>query len=160
MSLFANLCEVYEANIAKKREGEHVPLLPLYHTVQNAQVEIMLDEKGEYLDARLISSADNDRLTVTPCTESSASRSGQAPKPHPLFDKLKFLTPECVDQGRGRPGAFDEYCEQLTAWCASPYSHPGDVYKRQPLSRRGRPRLSRARASRRTRPARRAATSG
>ena len=49
MSLFANLCEVYEANIAKKREGEHVPLLPLYHTVQNAQVEIMLDEKGEYL---------------------------------------------------------------------------------------------------------------
>ena len=125
MSLFANLCEVYEENITKEHKGGHVPLLPLYHTVQNAQVEITLDEKGAYLDARLIAATDDGRLTVTPCTESSASRSGQAPKPHPLFDKLKFLTPECVDLGRGRPGAFEEYCEQLTAWCASPHSHPG-----------------------------------
>lgn len=125
MSLFTNLCETYDANIVKERKGDRIPLLPLYHTVQYAQAEIVLDEDGGFLYARLIPDSDDDRLTVVPCTEESASRSGKAPAAHPLFDKLEYVAAECCELGRSRPGAFEEYREQLAAWCASPHSHPG-----------------------------------
>lgn len=125
MSLFANLYETYDVNIAKEREGDRIPLLPLYHTVQYAQAEIMLDEDGGFLSARLIPDTDSNRLTVVPCTEESASRSGKTPAPHPLFDTLEHIAAESCEPGRSKPGAFRAYREQLAAWCASPHSHPG-----------------------------------
>ncbi len=95
MNWFQSLYETYEkcqnmiGVIEEYKEGqEQVPLLPICHTTQKAQIEITLDSKGNFRRARVVGK--NEARTIIPCTEKSAGRtSGEAA--HPLCDKLQYL---------------------------------------------------------------------
>lgn len=133
MSWMERLCHTYDnstmeigAPTATRGNGRAAaaPLLPLWHTTQNAQIEITVDWQGNRLPhtARVLEKAEG--LTVIPCTESSAGRTS-GPSPHPLFDKLQYVAGDYVAFG-GAPkrNGYPLYMEALGAWCDSPYAHP------------------------------------
>ena len=95
-------------------EGKEV-LAPICHMVSNAQLEITITDKGEFQSAAKISS--DDKKTIIPVTEDSATRSGKDPKSHPLCDQLRYLAPF----GKER---FDGYYHQLQEWTNSKNTHP------------------------------------
>lgn len=133
MSWIQKLYETYEncqsmIGIASD-EGE-VPLLPICHTTQKAQIEIVIDQDGNFKKADVISK--NDSRTIVPCTESSGGRAGIRPEPHPLCDKLQYVAKDFCDYGgevtRGYSTnpkePYEKYLEILEKWCKSQYSHP------------------------------------
>ena len=77
------LCETYDnvygTDTANKAQ---VKLLPRFHTTQNAEIEVTVDMKGNFVDALVVPK--EDRITFIPCTDESAGRtSGAAKQPHP-----------------------------------------------------------------------------
>ena len=99
---------------------EEVPLLPICHTTQKAQVEIVIDGKGNFKRARVVPK--NEARTIIPCTESSGGRtSGEAA--HPLCDKLQYVARDYVERGGAKTHYFDSYLAQLEKWCSSESSH-------------------------------------
>ena len=110
--------------------NDKIPLLPVGHALQNAQVEIIISDKGCFMDASIVPKA--DAPTIVPCTEESASRTGKAPVNHPLFDKLQYIARDFRDFGGEVTLGFKErqgephntYVKQLAEWCLSPYKHP------------------------------------
>jgi len=91
MSWIQKLYETYEncqSMIGKVASEKEVPLLPICHTTNKAQIEIVINHQGTFKRARVVPK-DNAR-TIIPCTESSGGRtSGEAP--HPLCDKLQYV---------------------------------------------------------------------
>ena len=91
MSWISDLYETYESNFDMRRlnsNADETPL-PISHTTQNAQIEITIDQNGDFITAEAI--ADKDlALTIIPVTEDSAARSS-GPCAHPLEDKLEYI---------------------------------------------------------------------
>lgn len=91
MSWIQKLYETYEncqSAIGEVVSDKEVPLLPICHTTNKAQIEIVIDQQGNFKRARVVSK--NDARTIIPCTETSGGRtSGEAP--HPLSDKLQYI---------------------------------------------------------------------
>jgi len=87
------------------------PLLPPFHSLQNAHIEIRIDGEGNFIDANPIVDK-NDQEIIIPCTEKSASRtSGE--KPFPLCDKLQY----CAKDYRGnKKHYFNSYFNLLKSW--------------------------------------------
>jgi CRISPR-associated protein Csd1 len=73
---------------AAEGENEKVPLLPIAHTTYKAQVEITLDQNGNFLGAEIVPKS--EARTIIPCTESSGGRTSDK-TPHPLCDKLQYV---------------------------------------------------------------------
>ena len=122
MSWIEKLYRTYENNIAHIGEqNTAVPLLPICHTTQNAQVHIIIDVDGNFLSAEPIPKS--AACTIIPATEKSAGRTS-GPIPHPLFDKLQYLAADYPQYGGTKPALFQEYCRQLSDWCASSFSRP------------------------------------
>lgn len=67
---------------------QKTPLLPIAHSTQNAQIEMVIDETGEFLRARVLEK--NESSTIIPVTEDSVARSSGI-APHPLCDKLQYV---------------------------------------------------------------------
>ncbi|MDY4182095.1 MAG: type I-C CRISPR-associated protein Cas8c/Csd1 [Pseudoflavonifractor sp.] len=117
MGLLQKACETYDCHARYAgllREG-HETLAPISHILTSAQIEITLDQDGNFVNARAVDKT--EPKIVIPVTEESGGRSGTAPLPHPLCDKLKYLA------------GYDEkkhtlYVDQLTNWADSPYGHP------------------------------------
>lgn len=124
MSWIYKLYETYEncqPAIGVVTSEKEVPLLPICHTTQKAQVEIVIDHKGNFKRARIVPK-DNAR-TIIPCTESSGGRtSGEAP--HPLNDKLQYVAQDYKEFGGNKKPYFESYISSLRAWCESSFSHP------------------------------------
>jgi len=98
-----------------------VPLLPICHTTQKAQIEVVLDSAGNFRRARVIPR--DEARTIIPCTEASGGRtSGEAP--HPLCDKLQYVAKDYPDFGGSKKSYFASYSSQLTTWDESGFSHP------------------------------------
>ena len=123
MSWMQKLYETYENCASEIGKGEN-PLLPVFHTTQQAHIEVVIDDDGNWRPglAKVITSKD-DMTTIIPCTEESSSRTSGL-TPHPLFDKLQYIAGDFEAFCIGKKGDFTEYIEQLSGWCASPYSHP------------------------------------
>ena len=76
--------QVYEKNLphvgkpsASIRYGWDAPvLLPVAHTTQKVNVELILSEAGEFLTANVL--CGKEMTTVIPCTEESLSRTSKA----------------------------------------------------------------------------------
>lgn len=100
--------------------NDDVPLLPVSHTTQNAQITIVIDEAGVFRRAVLVSKS--EARTIIPATEKSAGRTN-GPVPHPLCDKLQYVAADYKEFGGTKEERFPEYIQQLAAWCASPFSH-------------------------------------
>lgn len=106
---------------AAEGENEKVPLLPIAHTTNKAQVEITLDQNGNFLRAEIVPKS--EARTIIPCTESSGGRtSGEAP--HPLCDKLQYVAKDYSYWGGSKKSYFNSYHEQLSTWTNSQYSDP------------------------------------
>lgn len=123
MSWIQKLYETYERCAASPKftNGEK-PLLPISHVVQQAHVEIVIDDAGNFRRAVAIMKED----TVIAATEKSAGRSsGEAP--HPLCEKIHYCAGDYAKYGGQKPSYYAGYIEQLSRWCASGFSHPKAV---------------------------------
>lgn len=132
MSWLEKLFKTYEncsTYIGKDAEDD-LRLLPICHTTQNAQIEIVIDGSGNFKTANVISKANkSNAITEIPCTEESGGRAGSKPTCHPLCDKLQYIAGDyCKFGGRVTSGFLKNpnephriYLESLSKWCASPY---------------------------------------
>lgn len=118
MGLFQQACLTYDA--MKKEhagvyiQGEKEPLCPISHIITQANIEIVLDEHGNFRGASAVNK--DEPKIIIPVTEDSAGRT-RAPCAHPLCDQLGYL-------GGHDEKKYQLYVEQLKAWLQSPWSHP------------------------------------
>ncbi len=124
MSWMEKLYQTYEnnkRNVGVMGSNVRVPLWPNDHLTQQAHVVVILNENADFQDARVVPK--DDAVTIIPVTEASATRAGIKPPPHPLFDKLQYLTDEYAAYGGKKYQGHEEYMKQLEAWCASSHGH-------------------------------------
>lgn len=126
MSWLLRLYETYESNrdrvgeIERKHDREYT-LLPVSHTTQKAHIEVRVTEEGEFHSASVI-----DEITLIPCTEKSASRSGTVIAPYPLHDKLSYVAGDFAAYAGPLKGEdpFETYIHELRNWAESRHAHP------------------------------------
>lgn len=130
MSCLLNLFETYEANkdfvgkIDYMHSGQVYTLLPVSHTTQTAHIEVTITEDGSFHTAHVIDK--NDRDTIIPCTEDSASRAGAVIAPYPLHDKLSYVAGDFVSYGGKIKDKdhepFSSYINNLKKWAESSFA--------------------------------------
>lgn len=116
MNWIQNLAETYENckfMIGAGADGNEVPLLPICHTTQKAQIEITLDEHGNFRRARAIPK--DTARTIIPCTEKSAGRTNNE-EAHPLCDKLQYLAADYKKFGGEKDTYFNSFIALLENW--------------------------------------------
>lgn len=118
MSWMEKLYQTYEAGVLLDLPIEK-RLMPTSHTVQNAHINIVIDGEGNF---RGVSVLEKTQI-VLPATESSASRTGKEPPPHPLADKLLYVAKDYANYGGQKKPFFESYKKQLQVWCESEHSH-------------------------------------
>ncbi len=132
MSWLQNLYQTYENcqdSIGYSGKEKQRPLLPICHITTQAHIEIVIDHKGNFRRASVITEKANS-TTIIPCTEGSGSRSGSRPENHPLCDKLQYVAGDFTNHGGKVTSGFspeqpyNDYIEILSMWCMSPYAHP------------------------------------
>lgn len=120
--------ETYENNVALAgRAEDENPLSLVAHILQSAQVEITINQQGQFITAREVEKEHG--RTLIPVTEKSASRtSGVAP--HALCDNLSYVARDYTrylsdeKQIKVAKEKHDAYMKALQAWVESDYSHP------------------------------------
>ncbi|TCT21776.1 CRISPR-associated Csd1 family protein [Melghiribacillus thermohalophilus] len=129
MSWLLNLYKTYELNADRVGEFEeyssdqNYTLLPIAHTTQQIQVEVVVNEKGDFLSAQVVD--ENDATTIIPCTEDSFSRTS-APVPHPLHDSLQYVAgdyEQFVQPYKKGKNLYQDYINQLGEWASSSFAH-------------------------------------
>ncbi len=120
MSWIEKLYQTYENNKGNiANPNEVVPLLPLFHSTQNAQLHVVLDGEGNLSGASVV--VKDDAPTIIPATEASAGRAGAKIAPHALFDTLQYVAGDYLNFG-GNPNkkknesGFDPYIQALQGW--------------------------------------------
>ena len=127
MSWIEALYKTYENHLHEVgiKADDKTILLPISHSTQNAQIEIVISNEGELI--RAIHIGKEDAITIIPVTEDSASRSSGI-APHPLCDKLIYIAGDYVsfidsDKKDKLKKYYLTYIEQLKQWVTSDYSH-------------------------------------
>ena len=125
MSWIYKLYETYEnckSEVGVVGTDKRIPLLPIAHSTQNAQLEIILNGDGDFIRSRVLEK--DEAVTIIPVTEDSATRSSGI-APHPLCDKLKYVAGDYTDYVSKKKGEeyYNKYIVQLESWCNSPYSN-------------------------------------
>lgn len=123
MSWIEKLSQTYENNLGSiANPNDAVPLLPLFHSTQNAQVHVVLDGQGVFLDASVVMR--DDAQTIIPATEASAGRSGSKIEPHALCDTLQYVAGDYLTYG-GNPNkkknesGYEPYIKALECWTSN-----------------------------------------
>ena len=111
MSWLYRLYQTYEKALKLPDLPEDQQLMSISHTVQNAHINIVLDQDGNFKRAQVLKKTQ----IVLPATESSAGRSSNE-APHALADYAEF--------GGKKNAYFSSYQKQLAQWCASEFTHP------------------------------------
>lgn len=104
---------------AEGDKRSYVPLLPVAHTTQLVNIEVELNQNGDFQDARLL--AKDEQTTIIPCTEESSARTSGV-VPHPLVDKLQYIAADYPAYGGTKKSGWNLYHTQLQDWCSSPYA--------------------------------------
>jgi len=112
------LYKIYENNCGEP------DLLPVSHSTANAQIEITIDEEGNFKGARTVDKSEAE--TVIPVTEDSGARSSGI-CPMPFADKLVYIAGDYSTFTDGKRSDnseyYSKYMEQLGKWCNSEFSH-------------------------------------
>ena len=104
MSWVQRLYETYELAMKLPEQGENPRPIPTSHISQQAYIEIVLDEKGQLLNASVVNKED----TLLPATEDSATRSSGG-APHPLCDKIQYVAADYPTYGGIKPSYFEDF---------------------------------------------------
>ncbi len=124
MSWMNQLFKTYENSIEKGQSNSQ--LMPIAHMNANAQVEITIDQCGEFKSATSVDKEDS--VTLIPVSEASAARTAGI-VPHPLCDTLSYIAGDfsihCGDEKQKKDSEkkFNEYIENLKKWVESEHSH-------------------------------------
>lgn len=113
MSWIKSLYDTYESNkshIGKEEDG--VVLLPIFHITTKAHLTVILNEKGEFVDATPVEDEEN---IIIPCTEESSVRSGSKATPHILNDKIQYCAKNYDKYGSKYHG-YKTYVDNLRKW--------------------------------------------
>ncbi len=118
--------ETYQNNIKHIGDmNEEEPLCPVAHMNATAQLEILLDLDGNFLNASVVEKGEG-RILI-PVTENSAGR-GSGIAPHALEDTLAYVAGDFhmyVAGNKEKNTAkkkFEAYLDGLQKWCGSVYS--------------------------------------
>lgn len=117
MGYMQDLYETYEKSLVYvgKEDNKGCILLPIAHSTQNAQLEVVIDLSGEWISARRVEKA--EAITIIPVTEDSGTRSSGI-APHPLCDKLCYVAGDyefyCSKKKAGE--YYQNYIHQLEEW--------------------------------------------
>lgn len=125
MAWLKTLAETYDvySGLAGTDKNAQAVLLPISHSTFNAQIEVKLDQEGNFLGADKLDKG-KDVVTIIPVTEDSAARSSGI-APHPLCDKLCYIAGDyTLYTGDDKDGYYEAYMEQLRNWMESEYTHP------------------------------------
>lgn len=122
------LYQTYEANAHMVGQVTQEPsLAPVAHMTANAQIELLVDESGNFCGAHVVEK--ENAKTIIPVTEKSASRSsGDAP--HALCDTLSYVAGDFSHYLSNKKSAktaekrFTAYFTELEKWAHSSYTHP------------------------------------
>lgn len=121
MSWTNELYKVYELAVGTEEGSD---MLPISHSTANAQIEVTVNEAGEFVRAALVDK--ENAVTIIPVTEDSAARSSGI-APMPLADKLVYIAGDYSRYANGKRADnsdyFAAYMKQLGDWCESGYSH-------------------------------------
>ena len=106
MSWIQKLYETYDncqSQVGKSTDDNNTPLLPICHTTQMAQIEIIIDQYSDFKRAKVVPK-DNAK-TIIPCTEGSGGRTSGV-RPHPLCDKLQYVAADYQLYGGSKKPCF------------------------------------------------------
>lgn len=124
MSWMNRALETYEQNqtlAGKAQEGVET-LLPVAHMAFKAQLEITIDQNGNFVRAQEVDKADCS--TIIPVTEASGGRSSGI-APHPLNDTLSYIAGDFSEyNNKDCSKKFEAYLQGLKQWAESDYTHP------------------------------------
>lgn len=130
MSWIEKLQKTYDncsGEIGVERNDENgrlrYPLLPICHTSQNAQIDIILDGSGSFLRAAVVPK-NGRQQTILPATEGSAGRAGSKLAPLSLGDKLQYAAGDYTRYGGEKKSGFEKYFSRLERWAESSHSTP------------------------------------
>lgn len=123
MSWIQKLYETYGQYTSHTNTGSETTLTPLYHLIQQAHIEITVNDKGKFRRASVITKEN----TVIPATEKSATARTSSVVPHPLCDHVKYCAGDYKESDERQNKYFESYRDQLRRWCKSEYSHPKAV---------------------------------
>ena len=125
MSWTSELYEIYRQHCGRNTADEGEILLPVSHSTANAQIELTINEQGEFVTARTIEKS--DAVTVIPVTEDSGARANGI-SPMPYADKLLYIAGDYGIYAEGKRADttkyFEAYMNQLARWRESEYTHP------------------------------------
>jgi len=123
MSWIEKLYQTYENNLGNiANPNDTIPLLPLFHSTQNAQIHVVLDGYGNCTGASVVTK--DDSQTIIPATEASAGRAGAKIAPHALCDTLQYVASDYLLYG-GNPNkkknesGFEPFIKALQGWVDS-----------------------------------------
>lgn len=117
MGLLQKAVETYDAMAHRAGNiyaDEKEPLAPVSHIMARAQIEVTLDQDGNFVSARAVDKA--EPKIIIPVTEESAGRTN-APCAHPLCDQLGYVSPR-------DPKKHKLYVTALSDWANSDFTHP------------------------------------
>jgi CRISPR-associated protein Csd1 len=93
-------------------------LMPISHTPQQIQIEISIDNHGNFKGAKTVQKEE----IFIPATKKSASRTANE-APHALCDKIQYCAADYVKYGGAKTPYFPSYEAQLSQWCSSEFTH-------------------------------------
>jgi CRISPR-associated protein Csd1 len=108
MSWIQKLYETYNACTGNENIADIEELCPVGYSVQNAHIEIVIDQDGNFRRASLVDK--KDAKTLIPVTEKSLTGRTSGIAPHPLCDSLQYCAADYKKHGGLRESYFDQ-CE-------------------------------------------------
>ena len=110
--------------IVGKKVNEDPILLPISHSTANAQIEVTIDLKGNFMPALsgIIPKEGKDKITIIPVMASS--RSGKQSSPHALCDKLCYVAGDySLYTNEDKTEYYNDYLNNLRKWTMSEFSN-------------------------------------
>ncbi|MBI5558711.1 MAG: type I-C CRISPR-associated protein Cas8c/Csd1 [Deltaproteobacteria bacterium] len=130
MSWLARLYETYEAVSQNHQLNES--LEPYYHKKEQCHIEIIIDGDGDFIRAEpLLQEVTYGKETywkgeetVIPITPKSLTGRTSGPAPYPLVEQIQYVAKDYPYYGGAKESYFEDFCELITCWAISEYTHP------------------------------------